>query len=157
MDLFPDFRDLLAAFAASGVEYVLVGGYAVTFHARPRSTKHLDLLVSLSQENRERLARALSAFGAPKNVVDGARDLTANDIVYFGSIPFRVDIIGSASGIEFAEVHSRAVQTTLDGVPVRIIAIDDLITNKRASGRPRDLEDCAELERVRAKLEGAKH
>jgi predicted nucleotidyltransferase len=65
--------------------------------------------------------------------------------------PLRVDLLGSASGVEFEEVYARAIQTSLDQVPVRIIALDDLITNKRASGRPRDLEDCAELERIRVK------
>jgi predicted nucleotidyltransferase len=101
MDLFPDFRDLLAAFDESGVRFVVIGGYAVIFHGRPRATTDLDLLVSIDPENRSRLGDA--------------------------------------------------VQTTLDGVPVRIMAIDDLLANKRASCRPRDLEDCRELDRVRAK------
>jgi hypothetical protein len=63
----------------------------------------------------------------------------------------RVDILGSASGIEFAAVYARAVQTSLDDVPVRVIGLDDLIANKRAAGRARDLEGVTELERVRAK------
>jgi hypothetical protein len=156
MDLFQDFRELLAAFAASRVEYVLIGGYAVVFHGRPRATKDLDLLVSLDGENRERLVSALGAFGAPKSVVEDARNLTSTEVLYFGESPVRVDILGAASGIDFAGVYERAVRADFQGVPVRVIAIDDLITNKRASGRPRDLEDCAELERVRAKLERAK-
>ena len=68
--LFPDFADLLAAFAACKVEYVLLGGYAVVFHGRPRATKDLDILVGLTDENRERLASALEAFGAPPAIVD---------------------------------------------------------------------------------------
>jgi predicted nucleotidyltransferase len=151
MDLFPDFRDLLAAFDASGVEYVLIGGYAVIFHGRPRATKDLDLLVAIDAGNRERLARALVDFGATPDVVESARKMTATEIVYFGASPLRVDLLGSASGIDFATAYSRAVETTLDGVRVRVLALDDLIANKRASGRPRDLDDCRELERVRAK------
>jgi predicted nucleotidyltransferase len=151
MDLFPDFKDLLAAFAASGVRYVLVGGYAVIFHGRPRATKDIDLLVELTDANRARLAEALLAFGAPPTVADAARTLAAEEVVYFGTSPLRVDLLGSVSGLAFADVHARAVTTTLDDVPVRVIALDDLITNKRASARPRDLEDCAELERIRAK------
>ncbi len=154
MHLFPDFKDLLAAFAASGVRYVLVGGYAVVFHGRPRATKDLDLLVALDPDNLQRLADALDQFGAPVNVVESARQLRAQDIVYFGAPPLRVDLLGSASGVEFDAVYARAVDTKLDDVPVRVIALDDLIANKRATGRPRDLDDSIELERARAKLRG---
>lgn len=150
MDLFQDFRDLLAAFAASKVEFVLVGGYAVVFHGRPRATKDLDLLVAIDEGNRARLAEALQAFGAPPNVVDGARKLSSGEVLFFGIAPLRVDLLSSASGIDFPGVYARAVTTALDGVPVRVIALDDLIANKRASGRPQDLQDCAELERIRA-------
>ena len=155
MDLFPDFRDLLAAFVASKVEFVLIGGYAVIFHGRPRATKDLDLFVSIDADNRARLADALELFGAPRRVVDGARDLAPGEVVYFGVSPLRVDILASASGIEFRTVHDRAVKTSLDDVPVSVIALDDLIANKRASGRPRDLEDAAELERIRERHRGA--
>ena len=150
MHLFQDFQDLLAAFAASKVEFVLIGGYAVIFHGRPRATKDLDLFVAGDEANRQRLAQALATFGAPANVVEGARSLAAGEVVFFGASPLRVDLLASASGIEFAGVFARAVATTLDGVPVRVISLDDLIANKRASGRPQDLADCAELERIRA-------
>lgn len=78
-------------------------------------------------------------------------ELDDKDIVFFGTSPLRVDLLGSAAGVDFAGVHRRAVETSFDGVPVRVMALDDLITNKRAAGRPRDLDDCAVLERVRAK------
>lgn len=152
MDLFPDFKDLLEAFVASNVDFVLIGGYAVIFHGRPRATKDLDLLVGLDEENRRRLATALELFGAPPNVVAGARSLVAGEVLYFGISPLRVDILASASGIDFRGVHDRAVVTTLDGLPVRVIAIDDLIINKHASGRPRDIEDAEELSRIRDRM-----
>lgn len=151
MDLPPDFRDLLEAFAAAGVRYVLIGGYAVIFHSRPRATKDVDLLVAIDDDNRARLATALTAFGAPASVIDGARSMTAEDIVYFGQKPLRVDLLGSASGIDFESVYARAIRSVLDGVPTRVIALDDLIANKKASGRDQDLKDCAVLQRVREK------
>jgi len=154
MHLFQDFRDLLEAFVASNVEFVLVGGYAVIFHGRPRATKDLDLLVGIDDDNRRRLAEALEAFGAPDNVVCGARELIAGEVVYFGVSPLRVDLISSASGIDFADVRERAIIAELDGLPVPVLTLEDLIANKRAAGRQRDLQDCAELERIRAK--GAK-
>lgn len=152
MHLFQDFRDLLEAFVASGVEFVLVGGYAVIFHGRPRATKDMDLLVGIDDANRERLASALESFGAPENVVRGARELSEGEVVFFGVSPLRVDILASASGIDFTDVRKRAIVAQLDGIPVAVLALDDLIANKRAAGRARDLEDCAELERIRAKL-----
>lgn len=150
MDLFPDFKDLLAAFVASGAKFVIIGGYAVIFHGRPRSTKDIDIFVAIDPENRARVAEALASFGAAPNVVEAARNLKASEVVFFGISPLRVDILGSASGVEFDDVLSHAAQTSLDGVPVRIISLDDLIANKRASGRARDLEDVAELERIAA-------
>lgn len=151
MDLPSDFRDLLAAFADANVRYVLVGGYAVIFHSRPRATKDVDLFVDIDGQNRQRLASALASFGAPSSVVEGARELKADEIVYFGVKPLRVDLLGSASGINFEETYGRAIVTHLDGVPTRIISLADLIVNKRASGREQDLRDCSVLERVQKK------
>ncbi|MEM6790784.1 MAG: nucleotidyl transferase AbiEii/AbiGii toxin family protein [Myxococcota bacterium] len=145
MALFPDFRDLLAEFAACDVEFVPLGGYAVAFHGRPRSTKDIDFLVSTSPENRARLANALNRFGAPESIVEGARQLSSDEVLYFGVDPTRVDILGSASGVTFGPVFERAVIAELDGIAVRVISRDDLITNKLASGRPRDLQDAEEL------------
>jgi predicted nucleotidyltransferase len=154
MDLYPDFKDLLAAFAASGVRYVLIGGYAVMFHGRPRATKDLDLLVAVDEGNRERLGKALREFGAPAGIVEAARMMTDKDVVYFGASPLRVDLLGSASGLDFDGVHERAIVASLDDVAVPVIGLDDLIVNKRAAGRPRDLDDCTVLERVRDKRGG---
>ncbi|MEM1033571.1 MAG: nucleotidyl transferase AbiEii/AbiGii toxin family protein [Myxococcota bacterium] len=145
MNLFDDFRDLLAAFEASKVRFVLLGGYAVSFHGKPRSTKDIDLLVDVSPENRRRVSEALAAFGAPPSVVADAKVQRSDQVLYFGVSPVRVDILGSASGIAFDGVFERAVRTTIDGVPVRVIALEDLIANKLASGRTRDLEDVKAL------------
>lgn len=146
MRLHPDFSDLLAELAHAGVRYALVGGYAVSFHARPRATKDLDLLVSPALDNLERLARALERFGAPANVVAAARAFGEEDVVYFGSPPVRVDLMVRADGIDTETAVGRAVVVSVDGVEVRILGRDDLLANKRASGRPRDLADVADLE-----------
>src|SRR5687767_1493265 len=115
MHLFPDFRDLLEAFVASGVEFVVIGGYAVIFHGRPRATKDIDLLVGIDAANRERLGAALEAYRAPSSVVEAARTLKSDEVVYFGVSPLRVDILGSASGIEFAAAQAHAILTQVDG------------------------------------------
>lgn len=151
MELHPDFRDLLAEFARFGVEYALIGGYAVGYHGKPRATKDLDLLVSGLEDNLTRVASALTAFGAPANVIQNARTLAENEIVHFGVPPVRVDILRSAEGIDAEAVIRRAERVDLDGLEIRLIAITDLIANKRAAARPQDLADAAVLERVQSR------
>lgn len=148
MDLPPDFRDLLEAFARESVEAVLVGGYAVAFHARPRSTKDIDLVLAGDAENLERAARALSAFGAPASVVDAVRVLGEREIAYLGQPPLRIDLLRTIDGVDARDLFAHAVSTALDGVPLRVIALRDLIANKRATGRPQDRIDAELLEAV---------
>ncbi len=149
MELHPDFRDLLAEFVRSGVRFVLVGGYAVGHHAKPRATKDLDLLVSGSEDNLARVADALERFGAAGSIVQAARRMSPTDIVYLGVEPVRVDILRSADGIDTEQAIARADKLTLDELTVPVITLEDLIANKRASGRARDLADVELLERVR--------
>jgi predicted nucleotidyltransferase len=151
MDLHPDFRDLLAELVHEGVRFVVVGGYAVGRHAKPRATKDLDVLVSGQGDNLERVARALERFGAPATVIEAARSLKADEIVYLGREPVRVDILRSADGIDTEDVIARAVLAKFDDLELPIIALADLIANKKASARRQDLADVELLERVRAR------
>jgi len=150
MDLHPDFKDLLAEFGRSKVSYAVLGGYAVGYHAKPRATKDLDLLVSGLGDNLERAAAALAAFGAPSSIVQSVRTLAPTEIVFLGAPPVRVDILRSADGIESEEVILRAEIARVDGLDIPFVTLDDLITNKRAAGRLQDLADVVVLERVRA-------
>lgn len=149
MDLHPDFKDLLAEFARSKVSYALLGGYAVGYHAKPRATKDLDLLLSGLGDNLERAASALAAFGAPAQVVQSVRSLGVSEIAYLGTPPVRVDLLRAADGIEAEDVIHRAEQAVIDGLVIPVITIDDLLANKRAAGRPQDLADVAALERAK--------
>ncbi len=144
----PTSENLLAEFVRCAVRFAILGGYAVGHHAKPRATKDLDLLVSGEGDNLERLAAALIAFGAPGNVVAAARAMSSTDVVFLGVPPVRVDILRSADGIDTEAVLARSQTVDLDGLSVRVIAIADLIANKRAAGRPQDLADVALLERV---------
>ena len=145
MKLHPDFSDLLVEFARENVRYVLLGGYAVGFHSEPRATKDLDLLVSPSQENRERVQMALARFGAPANLVHAAGSLKDSEILFLGQAPVRIDILTRADGIETESAIDRAIEGSIDGIAIRIIRLDDLIANKVASGRPQDLADVQRL------------
>lgn len=105
MDLHPDFRDLLEEFVHCGVRFVLIGGYAVGIHAKPRATKDLDLLVSGEGDNLKRVARALTAFGAPAHVVVAAENMALTEVVYLGAPPVRIDILREAEGVEHRRVQ----------------------------------------------------
>ncbi len=143
----PDFRDLFSAFNAATVRYLLVGGYAVAFHAEPRFTKDLDLWIEPSESNARAAYSALTAFGAP--VADlSAADLAAPDqILQIGVPPNRVDVVTSIDGVGFESAWPNRVETEYGGERIWVVGRADLIANKRASGRPQDLLDVAVLER----------
>lgn len=148
MDLPADFRDLLEAFAREGVEAVLVGGYAVAFHARPRATKDIDLVLRGDAANLARASQALSSFGAPHNVVEAVRTLGDGEIAYLGQPPLRIDLLRTIEGVDAKGLFERAVPTSVDGVPLRVISLADLVANKRAVNRPQDRLDVELLEKV---------
>jgi predicted nucleotidyltransferase len=141
----------LAELVRDAVEFVLIGGYAVAFHGRPRATKDIDILLEGSTENLSRAARALDRFGAPPVVLSAIPAMGNTDVVFMGQPPLRVDFLRSVDGVEPRALFEHAVEATIDGVPIKIISLDHLIDNKRASGRPQDLIDADFLERVRKK------
>ncbi len=151
MDLPPDFRDLLEELARDAVEYLVVGGYAVAFHGRPRATKDIDLLLDGRPENLERAARAVARFGAPEQVVNAIRSMTDGEIVFLGQPPLRVDFLRAIDGVDVGALFADAAAADVDGVRVKVISLGHLIANKRAAGRPQDLLDADFLERVSAR------
>ncbi len=141
----PDFRDLLLAFNAAKVRYLVVGAYAVTFHAQPRFTKDLDIWVEASAENAARVHRALTSFGAPVSEVT-VEDLANQEMVYqIGVPPNRIDILMGVTGLEFHESWPERVESQYGDCPIHVISRHDLIRNKRATGRPQDLIDLRTL------------
>lgn len=146
MGLSADFRDLLGELASAEAHYLLVGGYAVGFHSRPRFTKDIDIWIGEDPENLERVYQALASFGTPEHLLETLRTLAPDEILYMGSPPARVDVFKRIPGVTFDAAFRRRVRTEWDGVPVLVIGIDDLIAAKRAVGREQDLLDVKELE-----------
>ncbi len=143
----PDFRDLFAELNAAGAEYLLVGGYALAFHAVPRFTKDLDVWVNATSENAARVHAALARFGAPLEQLSRS-DLEQPGIVFqIGIPPNRIDVLTSIDGVDFAVAWHDRLKTVYGGEEVPIISRQHLIANKRASGRPQDLLDADLLER----------
>lgn len=145
----PDFRDILSAFNAEGVEYLVVGAYALAAHGLPRATGDLDLWVNANATNAERVLRALVRFGAPTADLP-PDDFARPDVVFqIGAIPRRVDVLTSIDGVEFAAAWPARLTATLDDLDVPVMSREHLIHNKRACGRPKDVADLAWLERQR--------
>jgi hypothetical protein len=144
--MFRDFKELLSAFNAQRVRYLVVGGYAVSFHAQPRATKDLDLLISADTENSKAVYAALAQFGAP---VEGlsAQDFTdAGSFFRMGTPPVMVDIFPSIGGVDFEEAWHRRVDVAIDDdLSAPFISHEDLLAAKISAGRPQDLADVAAL------------
>ena len=140
-----DLKDLLRAFNANAVKYLVVGGYAFGVHAEPRATKDLDLFIQPSQENSQAVFRALAQFGAPLDGL-GPADFMDGTIFQIGQPPARVDILQQIDGISFDEAWVNRVEGLVDGeVPAVVISREDLIRNKLASGREQDVLDVKKL------------
>lgn len=147
MALNPDFRDLFAAFNAAQVRYLLVGGYALAFHGRPRFTKDLDVWVEPASRNAKRVYSALEKFGTPLNELS-VRDLEQPGLIFqIGVAPNRIDILTAIDGVTFAAAWPDRQETQYSDQVVLVIGLRHLIQNKRATGRQQDLLDAAELEK----------
>lgn len=144
LQLPPDFKELLSLLNKHGVEYLLIGGYAVGYHGYPRATQDMDLWIAIHPDNAERLIAALEEFiGATGLTPD--RFLEEGAIMRMGISPMRVDITNRISGVSFSDCYARRVIDTIAGIQVNIISLDDLKNNKRAAGRPKDLADLSYL------------
>jgi hypothetical protein len=154
MTLPRDLVEMLTAFAAHGVRYLVIGGHAVSLHARPRTTKDLDVWLDADRENIERACTALAVFGAPSELVEELRAARPDEIVWMGRVPARVDFLQSVPGVQFAKSWSRRVDVVIEHTKVSFIGRDDLIANKRAVGRGQDLRDVRALERAAAATKG---
>jgi hypothetical protein len=145
-----DFVEMLAALCAAGVEFLIVGAYAMAAHGLPRATGDIDIWVRPTRANAERVMRALQSFGAPLFSLT-IEDLLRLDTVFqIGVAPSRIDILTGITGVSFEEGWPNRLTVTLDEQSVPVIGLADLIRNKAATGRARDQADLIWL-RERAK------
>ncbi len=135
----------MAAFDASGIRYLVVGGIAVSFFAEPRYTKDLDLLVAVDGENVATLLHVLREYGAPVSLATPEEFLSEDFVFYFGSPPWRIDLLTSIRGISFEEAYAEHVLLPLGPYQATCISRHHLVEAKRASGRSQDLADLENL------------
>lgn len=141
-----DFLDILSALSAAGAEYLVVGAHALAAHGYPRATGDLDIWVRPNSANAARVWRAIEQFGAPRRNISREDFHTPDTVFQIGIAPSRVDILTSISGVEFDEAWRKRVPTAVEGVSFSVLGRDELLINKRATGRPKDLADAAWLE-----------
>jgi hypothetical protein len=141
-----NFKDMLNALNDARAEYLVVGAHALGAYGNLRATGDFDIWIRSTPENVDRVWTAIEAFGAPRRNISKA-DLCAPDNVYqIGVAPFRIDIVTSITGVDFDEAWKNRHQTQISGINVAVLSRDDLLKNKRATGRPKDLLDVAWLE-----------
>lgn len=136
-----DFKEFLSLLRSHGVRYLLIGGHAVAYYGYPRATGDLDVWIAVDPENAARTVDAIREFGFDTPQLSAGFFLEDRSMVRMGEPPLRIEVLTVVSGIDFDEAYSERESVILDGEEVSVISLRDLLRNKRASGRPKDLAD----------------
>ncbi|MBX3051023.1 MAG: hypothetical protein KF753_06105 [Caldilineaceae bacterium] len=141
-----DFKEFIQSLNENKVEYLVVGGYTVDFHGHPRYTKDIDIRLRPSKSNAQAIMATLVQFGFGSLDIDTEDILHPDQIIQLGYPPARIDLLTTIPGVNFDECYQARIQAVMNGVTVSFIDLDNLKTNKRASGRLQDLADVESLE-----------
>ena len=150
MKLHSDWADFLNALLAHEVEFVLVGGHAVGAYGFSRYTEDLDVYVHRSNDNARRLRAALQAFFGVDVGFTQEKLCQPNKVFMVGEKPYRIDILNAIAGVDFDQVFAKRRYFRIGDLNVPVIGLEELVINKKAAGRPKDLVDAAELEKRRS-------
>ena len=140
-----DFSEFLSLCLSHEVRFMVIGGYAVVHHSRPRYTGDLDIWVEATEDNAKRVVQVLRDFGFHGSDVTTAMITEKKEIIRMGFEPMRLEIFTRIPGVDFSECYERRVLVKIGRMQVPFIGLEDLKTNKRASGRLKDLQDLEEL------------
>ena len=152
-----DWSEFLRLLISHRVRFVLIGGHAVAGHGEPRLTEDLDLFVEATLPNARRLRKAIGEFGFGSAAPRVEQLAQAGKIWMLGRKPWRIDILTEIDGVTFREAWRGRVQVPFAFASVPVIGLEQLLSNKRAAGRPKDLSDVASLEALRARPIGRRH
>lgn len=144
-----DFKEFLALLNSAKIEYLIIGAYAVSYHGYPRPTGDLDVWVAICPDAAAKLVSVVGQFGFADAGATSDLFLKPGHVVRMGIPPVRIEVINQISGVGFEACYARRESAILDGVPVNLIGREDLLTNKRAAGREKDLNDLKQLEKRR--------
>jgi hypothetical protein len=141
----PDFKEFLRLLNARQVEYLLIGGYAVSYYGYPRATADMDIWVAMNRENAEKVVAVLREYGFDLPELSPELFLEEKKMIRMGVPPLRLELITSISGVRFEECYAERVPGVIDDIEVSLISLRHLKLNKKASGRYKDLNDLENL------------
>jgi predicted nucleotidyltransferase len=149
MNLEKDFEDFVKLLNQHEVDYMIVGGYALAFHGKPRHTGDLDIWIAISDINANKMTEVIHDFGMASLRLQKSDFLQAGLITQIGYPPLRIDILNEIDGIGFEEAYQNKAIIDIDGLNINYIGLDDLIKNKISSGRHQDISDVVALRKIK--------
>ena len=143
--LAPDFKEFIQLLNQHNAEYLVVGGYAVGYHGYPRYTGDLDIWLNPTESNAMKILKAIDDFGFA-SIGLTKTDLTKEvNIIQIGYPPLRIDLLTQIDGVSFDACNENKTIAIIDELAIPFISYGDLLKNKKASGRYRDLDDLENL------------
>ena len=136
-----DFQEFVELLIKNKVEYLIVGGYAVGIHGHPRYTGDLDIWLNPTPENAEKILVCVNEFGFGSFKLTREDFTKENNVVQLGYPPLRIDLLTNIDGVNFAECIKNKKDVVISGLTINFIGYDDLVKNKKSTGRHRDLDD----------------
>lgn len=147
----PEFREMLSALVREKVEFLLIGGHALGIHGITRATRDIDFWVKPDPENAKAVWRAMAEFGAPMDLYEPDDLARPGMVLQIGVPPLRIDVCTSIEGVGFESAWSNRTEHTVGDITFPVIGLDDLIRNKEATGRDKDMVDARALRKLRGK------
>lgn len=140
-----DFKEFLRLLEENEVRYLLIGGYAVGIHGYARTTLDMDIWIGMDDDNAHRMVEVMASFGFSRDELNPEVFLDERCLIRMGLPPLRLEVLTSIDGVEFGPSFARRVERMIDEIPVKVIGLEDLRKNKKASGRNKDLADLDHL------------
>ncbi len=151
MELLKDFQDFIDLLNQHKVEYLVVGGYALAFHGKPRHTGDLDIWIKISEVNASKLVIVLDEFGVGSLGLSKSDFLKEGFVSQIGYPPLRIDILNSIDGVAFDDAYKNKQVISIAEIKINYIGLKELVENKKASGRSQDLTDLKQLAKIQKK------
>jgi predicted nucleotidyltransferase len=148
MTLAQDFEDFVKLLNKHQVDYMIVGGYALAFHGKPRHTGDLDIWINCSEANAEKLVMAIQEFGLASLGLSKSDFMKEGYVTQIGYPPLRIDILNTIDGVTFDSAFPNKLLVDVNGLEVKYIGLNDFIVNKTACGRSQDIADLREIKNI---------
>jgi predicted nucleotidyltransferase len=148
MTLAQDFEDFIKLLNKHQVDYLVVGGYALAFHGKPRHTGDLDIWINSSESNAEKLVNVIQEFGLASLGLSKFDFMQEGYVTQIGYPPLRIDILNTIDGVKFENAYPNKLLVDVNGIEVRYIGLKEFIENKTASGRSQDIADLKEIKKL---------